>query len=297
MNETALQIFNNPEFGEIRFIEIDGKLYAVGVDVARALGYALPSKAVIDHCKGISKLEIPSDRGIQETNIIPEGEGSIVDSAMLTCFGGPQTVYIPSYPPQWYADWLVSLQMPVVDFSAAPLSGDFPLSVTFADATTKSPVSWLWSFGDGTYGSTQNPVHVYNAAGVYSVELYASNAVGSTSLGKTDYITVTTPVSHIKPVNAKAGQRKFLGGTPNPFSASVNIYFLAQAADRRVTLSVTDVSGKIIRRLTDSVPGRGYYSIMWDGRNEQGTLVPSGVYMTRLTAGGRTTVEKLLLMR
>jgi len=72
--ETGLQIFNNPEFGEIRFVEVDGKPYAVGVDVARALGYAKPSQAVIDHCKGIRKLRIPSDSGVQETNIIPEGD-------------------------------------------------------------------------------------------------------------------------------------------------------------------------------------------------------------------------------
>ncbi|OPY59151.1 MAG: hypothetical protein A4E55_00368 [Pelotomaculum sp. PtaU1.Bin035] len=69
-----LQIFNNPEFGEIRFVEVDEKPYAVGVDVARMLNYAKPSQAVIDHCKGIRKLEIPSEGGIQETNIIPEGD-------------------------------------------------------------------------------------------------------------------------------------------------------------------------------------------------------------------------------
>jgi prophage antirepressor-like protein len=72
MNE--LQIFKNKEFGDIRVIEIDGKPYAVGVDVARALDYASPSKAVIDHCKGITKLGIPSGGGIQETNVVPEGD-------------------------------------------------------------------------------------------------------------------------------------------------------------------------------------------------------------------------------
>ena len=78
-----MQIFNNPEFGEIRVVEVDGKPYAVGVDVARALEYANPSKAVIDHCKGISKLGIPHQQTnqhgyigetIQETNVIPQGD-------------------------------------------------------------------------------------------------------------------------------------------------------------------------------------------------------------------------------
>lgn len=72
MNE--LQIFNHVDFGQIRCVEIDGKPYAVGVDVARALEYKKPSQAVIDHCKGIRKLGIPSHGGIQETNVIPEGD-------------------------------------------------------------------------------------------------------------------------------------------------------------------------------------------------------------------------------
>lgn len=67
-----LQIFSKKEFGEIRLIEHNGKPYAVGLDVAKMLEYAKPSQAVIDHCKGIRKLGIPSAGGIQETNCIPE---------------------------------------------------------------------------------------------------------------------------------------------------------------------------------------------------------------------------------
>ena len=69
-----LKIFISDEFGEIRTIEVDGKPYFVGVDIARALGYSNPSKAIIQHCKGITKLGIPSKGGNQETNCIPEGD-------------------------------------------------------------------------------------------------------------------------------------------------------------------------------------------------------------------------------
>ena len=72
--ENSLQIFSNSEFGEIRMIEVAGASYFVGVDVARALAYSSPSKAVIDHCKGITKIGIPSAGGTQETNVIPEGD-------------------------------------------------------------------------------------------------------------------------------------------------------------------------------------------------------------------------------
>lgn len=69
-----LQIFENAEFGEVRFVEYEGKPYAVGVDVARMLEYARPSQAVVDNCKGIRKLRIPSMGGQQETNCISEGD-------------------------------------------------------------------------------------------------------------------------------------------------------------------------------------------------------------------------------
>ena len=58
MNE--LQIFNSPEFGDIRTVEIDGKPYFVGSDIAKALGYAIPHKAVQTHCKGVLKWNIPT---------------------------------------------------------------------------------------------------------------------------------------------------------------------------------------------------------------------------------------------
>jgi prophage antirepressor-like protein len=72
MNE--LQIFNSPEFGQVRTVQLNSKTYFVGIDVATALEYANPSKAIINHCKGVTKLGIPSQGGTQETNVIPEGD-------------------------------------------------------------------------------------------------------------------------------------------------------------------------------------------------------------------------------
>lgn len=51
-----LQIFNNPEFGEVRAMEIDGEPWFVGKDMAAALGYQNPSKALIDHVDDEDKL-------------------------------------------------------------------------------------------------------------------------------------------------------------------------------------------------------------------------------------------------
>lgn len=50
MNE--MQVFNSPEFGEVRTIEENGAILFCGSDVAKALGYTNPSKAINDHCRG-----------------------------------------------------------------------------------------------------------------------------------------------------------------------------------------------------------------------------------------------------
>jgi prophage antirepressor-like protein len=86
---TDIQIFNNPDFGDIRTVEIDGEVWFVGKDVAEALGYEKPSDAVRKHVddddKGISKMETPS--GMQNMTIINESGlyalvfGSKLDSA------------------------------------------------------------------------------------------------------------------------------------------------------------------------------------------------------------------------
>ena len=57
MNE--LKIFENPKVGSVRTLEEDGKVLFCGSDVAKALGYAIPTKAVKTHCKGVSKMETP----------------------------------------------------------------------------------------------------------------------------------------------------------------------------------------------------------------------------------------------
>lgn len=69
-----IQIFNNPEFGEIRTIDQNGEPWFVGKDVATALGYADPrgaiSKKVDDLDRGVAKMATPS--GEQEMTIINE---------------------------------------------------------------------------------------------------------------------------------------------------------------------------------------------------------------------------------
>lgn len=75
MNE--LKIFSNEEFGQVRTVEIDGKPYFVGSDIAKALGYKDQTNAIKQHCRWVVKHHIPhpqSKTKTLEVNVIPEGD-------------------------------------------------------------------------------------------------------------------------------------------------------------------------------------------------------------------------------
>ncbi len=85
---------------------------------------------------------------------------------------------------------------PTADFVGTPLTGTAPLKVHFTDATTQggSPVlSWQWKFGDGTFASNPNPVHVYNQPGSYTVSLTVTNAFGTDTRTVGNYVVVDAP--------------------------------------------------------------------------------------------------------
>ena len=72
MNE--IQIFSNPDFGEVRTIEENGAVLFCGSDVAKALGYSRPNDAVSAHCRATVKRSTPISGKMQEINFIPESD-------------------------------------------------------------------------------------------------------------------------------------------------------------------------------------------------------------------------------
>ena len=84
---------------------------------------------------------------------------------------------------------------PVANFSASNTTPLVGATVTFTDLSTNSPTSWVWSFSPatvtyvgGTTSASQNPQVQFNAIGYYTVTLTATNASGSDSETKTNYI-------------------------------------------------------------------------------------------------------------
>ncbi len=81
---------------------------------------------------------------------------------------------------------------PVTNFSANSILACFG-EMGFTDASLNSPASWQWNFGDPNSGTAntatvQNPTHIFSAPGLYTIRLITTNAFGSDTLTKVDYI-------------------------------------------------------------------------------------------------------------
>ena len=83
---------------------------------------------------------------------------------------------------------------------------------------------------------------------------------------------------------------------PNPFNPSTTIsFFLPEQG--RVTLTIFDVQGKRVRTLVDETRDAGRQLVLWDGRNDAGNTVGSGIYYCRLVADKKVHTKKLVILR
>ena len=83
---------------------------------------------------------------------------------------------------------------------------------------------------------------------------------------------------------------------PNPFNPVTRIEFsLGERA--RVFLRIYDISGKTVKTLVDETVSPGKHSILWNGEDESGIPVASGVYVCRLEAQGKTAMHKVVLLK
>ncbi|ACL17071.1 PKD domain-containing protein [Methanosphaerula palustris] len=74
------------------------------------------------------------------------------------------------------------------DFSVDATTGIAPTTIRFTDTTPNGQTAWQWDFGDGTTSKEENPVHLYQNGGNYTVTLTATSPYGTTSVTKDAYI-------------------------------------------------------------------------------------------------------------
>jgi|GEM_PF-739522 len=103
-------------------------------------------------------------------------------------------------------------------------------------------------------------------------------------------------------IGASVGEEVPLGyrlypPSPNPFNSSTNIAFYLPSGGR-ISLRVYDILGRVVRVLAEGEYSRGSYVVAWDGRDEKGKDMASGVYVVGLLAEGKGTwARKVVLTR
>jgi len=91
-------------------------------------------------------------------------------------------------------------------------------------------------------------------------------------------------------------QNALLAAYPNPFNPETTIRY-ELASSSHVSLRVYDVGGAEVRTLVDANKAAGSYALQWNGRDNKGNAVSSGVYFYRISAGSFSDVRKMTLLK
>ncbi|MFQ6091595.1 MAG: FlgD immunoglobulin-like domain containing protein, partial [bacterium] len=100
---------------------------------------------------------------------------------------------------------------------------------------------------------------------------------------------------------------------PNPFNPTTSIQYSvisdqspatsnqysvnSEQSSPHITLKVYNLLGQEVRTLVDETTGAGYYTVTWDGRDDNGVEVASGIYFYRLRAGDYSGTRRMLLLK
>jgi hypothetical protein len=155
---------------------------------------------------------------------------------------------------------------------------------------------FIFRYDDGpTQGSSEPVTLIFSAPGYLPDTLNTSITYGNTRhlVGLTDGIW-------LKPIATGAGDSPALtvlrANHPNPFNPTTTIEYTLGMADR-VQIHVYDAAGHLVRTLVDRLEGKGEHHVNFDGRDDHGQPLSSGVYLYRLDASGVTQTRKMVLLK
>ena len=106
----------------------------------------------------------------------------------------------------------------------------------------------------------------------------------------------TNVLEDLEDHGAGPGAFRLLPNYPNPFNAGTIIPF-GLAEPGRARMTVFNSLGRRVRTLVDGELSAGPHRAAWDGRDEDGEVAASGVYLVRLRSGAGTETRRLLLLR
>ncbi len=190
----------------------------------------------------------------------------------------------------------ISKKSACADFIAEPTWGQPPLLVEFTDISIGEIMSWEWDFeNDGIIDSyEQNPSFIYNNEGTYSVYFTAIDSLENEhTILKENFITV----QFVSVENNMSLNSLQLSNYPNPFNPSTTISFSIPVSSN-IQILIYNIKGQKVRTVTNESYERGNHSVIWNGNDDSGKTVSSGIYSYKLNINGKTgALKKCLLLK
>ena len=156
----------------------------------------------------------------------------------------------------------------------------FSSALTSASSTTGSDVSFSYTVA---------------VADTYYV-LVTNTAPSEAGPAARYKLTIGTPTGVLENVISLPKEFALDQNYPNPFNPTTTIRF-ALPKDAMVTLRIYDVLGREVRTLVNERVSAGYQQVVWDGRNEFGSQVASGMYIYHITAGDFVSTKKMMMLK
>jgi agmatine/peptidylarginine deiminase len=91
---------------------------------------------------------------------------------------------------------------------------------------------------------------------------------------------------------------EILGNFPNPFNPETTIHFtIENHVSVPVRIDIYNIRGQLVRTLIDEPKDRGFYNVVWNGRDDNNNQVGSGIYLYHFRAGDHQSTHRMLLMK
>ena len=90
---------------------------------------------------------------------------------------------------------------------------------------------------------------------------------------------------------------ELVGNYPNPFNPSTSIYYFVEESNLAVRISILDLLGREVNTLYDEMSDIGYYELNWDGTNNAGYQLGSGIYFISAKIGDKQLYKKMMKLK
>jgi len=172
-------------------------------------------------------------------------------------------------------------------------TGSGQVNLTYAGTSYSAGLQYAGLFGSGT-----NQGHLVYLG--FPFEAIGSDSIRTEVMGRVlDYFQITTEVPDQPDRDVSLPGRFALNQNhPNPFNPSTTISFsLPGPGPARTTLRIFNVLGQTVRTLLDGALEPGAHALLWDGHDEAGQPVSSGIYFYTLQSGHLNRSRKMVLLR